>query len=188
MKFLLPFLLATYETHITPQDASIMFGDPVQSAEWSMVPDVIICQGAPVKPHRVKQAVGYWSALGHDIGEVIEADANDFGCLRQVALNGEILIDLASQSFRMGEHIAVTKTWVVKDTKEILRARIEITSGWGNSDRVMEHELGHALGFRDFNQTGHIMHSDWSKGGHKFKGLERKQENNYSKENILNGI
>jgi hypothetical protein len=184
MKFVLPWLLISY----IPHDASIVFGDPAQTAAWDLTPNIIICDGAPISVDRVHRGVEYWRRLGHKIGTVTAADRGHLGCLTGSPRIGEIHIDLASQSFKMEQHIGFTRTWSIKDTKEIFKSRIEIMSGWGNTERVIEHELGHALGFRDYNQTGHIMHSNWSRGGHKFKGLERKQENNYSKENILNGI
>ncbi len=168
MKFLLPWLLISY----TVQDTSIVFGDPVQTAAWDVIPDIIICDGAPVSLQRVENAAEYWRHLGHNIGEVTVASHNNYGCINQIALVGTIQINLASQSFDMARQIGLTKTWSIKDTKEIFKSRIEVMSGWGDTERIMEHELGHALGFRDYNQTGHIMHSDWSRGGLNAKGLK----------------
>ena len=47
-------------------------------------------------------------------------------------------------------------------------------SNWANAQRILEHELGHALGWQDWNQIGHIMHSNWSQGGYNTKGLKNK--------------
>ncbi len=171
MKLLLPFLLIVQPSY---HDASFVIGDPIQTAEWVATPDIVICTTAPVRLSRVERAAEYWRRLGYEIGRIVEASATHKGCLGQDAFNGEIVIDLSGQTFRIGDNIAVTKTWFVKESREIFKARIEITSGWGDSPRILEHELGHAFGFRDYNQTGHIMHSEWSKGGLKFKGLQRK--------------
>ena len=174
MTYLLPFLLIShYVKSPTPADAGLVFGPPVQAAEWHYEPTVIICPGAPVKPHRVEQAVEFWRKLGYDIGEVIVADEKDFSCVREIILRGEILINLSGQDFRMSRHLAITKTWIHKDTNQILKAKIEIMAGWGDSERIMEHEIGHALGWRDYNQTGHIMHSEWDRGGYNVKGLKK---------------
>ena len=174
MIYLLPLLMLTHGIQGgAPTDASLVFGPPVQAAEWRIEPTVIICQGAPVKLARVEQAVDFWRKLGYNIGEVIVSDEHDFSCMREIILVGEILITLVSQDFHMSEHLAVTRTWIHKDTNQILKAKIEIMSGWGDSERIMEHELGHAMGWRDYNQTGHLMHSEWAIGGHNIKGLKK---------------
>jgi hypothetical protein len=174
MIYLLPLLMLTHGIQGgAPTDASLVFGPPVQAAEWRIEPTVIICQGAPVKLARVEQAVDFWRKLGYNIGEVIVSDEHDFSCMREIILVGEILITLVSQDFHMSEHLAVTRTWIHKDTNQILKAKIEIMSGWGDSERIMEHELGHAMGWRDYNQTGHLMHSEWARGGHNTKGLKK---------------
>jgi len=174
MKSLLWFLVFSYGISTEPpEEASIVFGPPIQNAEWKVEPTIIICDGAPVKPARVEQAANFWRKLGYTIGEIVVADADDFSCLKDIVLHGEILINLASQDFHMSEHLAITRTWVHKDTNQILKAKIEIMSGWGDSERIMEHELGHAMGWRDYNQTGHLMHSEWIRGGHNIKGLKK---------------
>ena len=174
MKSLLWFLVFSHAISTqSPHEASIVFGPPTQNGEWKVKPTIIICDGAPVKPSRVEQAAEFWRKLGYEIGEVVVAPPDDFSCLKDIVLHGEILINLASQDFHMSEHLAVTRTWIHKDSKNILKAKIEIMSGWGDSERIMEHELGHAMGWRDYNQTGHIMHSEWARGGHNIKGLKK---------------
>ncbi len=175
MKSLLCFLILSYGiTNQKPEEASIVLGSPIQNAEWKVEPTIIICASAPVKLSRIEEAAKFWRDLGYNIGETVTAPPDDFSCIRDIVLSGEILINLAGQDFLMSEHLAVTRTWVHTDSNQILKAKIEIMSGWGDSERIVEHELGHALGWRDYNQTGHIMHSEWSMGGHRTKGLEKK--------------
>ena len=59
--------------------------------------------------------------------------------------------------------------------KARLVPKIEIKIGWENKPRVLEHEIGHALGFKDNNTTGHIMNHAWNRGGYKKKGLQREE-------------
>ena len=179
MKYLLPILLMvpTHTQYIdkletAATESSFTVGHPTRAGDWIVKPDIIICPNAPVRPDRVKQAVDFWKKLGYTFNEITVAEPNDFSCAREIILIGEIIIDLAGQDFLMSEHLAVTKTWIRKDTNEILKARIEIMSGWGNSERIMEHELGHALGWRDYNRIGHLMNSNWPMGGHDIKGLK----------------
>jgi hypothetical protein len=85
----------------------------------------------------------------------------------------QIMIDIPNQHFAFGKHIGTTKTWTLSKTGEIFKAKIEIVSGWGNSERVLEHEIGHALGWGDNSQTGHIMNGSWSLGGFNSQGLRK---------------
>ena len=39
--------------------------------------------------------------------------------------------------------------------------------------RVLEHEIGHALGWSHYDQKFHIMHSNWMLGGMNSKGLRK---------------
>ena len=122
MIYLLPLLMLTHGIQgPRPSDTSLVLGPPIQAAEWRIEPTVIICQGAPVKPARVEQAVDFWRKLGYNIGEVIVSDEHDFSCMREIILVGEILITLVSQDFHMSEHLAVTRTWIHKDTNQILK-------------------------------------------------------------------
>ena len=177
MKYLLPLLLmgpthSPQKLEVAATEASITLGPPVRKGTWIVEPTIIICANAPVREDRVKRAVDFWKNLGYNLGEIVVAEPNDFSCVREIILIGEIIIDLVGQDFLVTDHLAITRTWIHKETNEILKAKIEIMSGWGNSERIMEHELGHALGWRDYNRLGHIMHEQWDIGGHNTKGLK----------------
>ena len=179
MKYLLPILLMvpTHTQYIdkletTATESSFTVGHPTRSGDWIVKPNIIICPNAPVRLDRVKQAVDFWKKLGYTFNEIIVAAPDDFSCVREIILIGEIIIDLVGQDFLVTDHLAITRTWIHKESNEILKAKIEIMSGWGNSERIMEHELGHALGWRDYNRLGHIMHEQWDIGGHNTKGLK----------------
>ena len=84
----------------------------------------------------------------------------------------EILVDIPSQDFKFGDHLGTTRIWWKTETGEILKSKIEIVTGWENSERIIEHEIGHALGFKDNNIVGHLMNKVWTKGGYNRRGLE----------------
>ena len=172
MKFLLPLFFIINVTSAAVDDGALTFGPPTQNGSWHEPPTIIICPSAPVKKDRVERAVDFWENLGYNIGDVIVADTKDISCIRDIVLYGDVLINIANYNYSMKEHLATTRTWKNKENNEIFKAKIEIMSGWGQSERIMEHELGHALGWRDYNQLGHLMHTEWSKGGYKIKGLK----------------
>ena len=94
-------------------------------------------------------------------------------CVTGTPPYGTIMIDIPSQSFQFGNHLGTTKTWWRTDTGEVFKAKIEIKVGWENKPRVLEHELGHALGFKDNSITGHMMNHTWNRGGYGKRKLER---------------
>ena len=172
MTFLLLFFLLSVGI-ANVDETALTFGPPIQNGAWEETPTVIVCASAPVKSERVKQAVDFWKTLGYNIGEVIDAEAGDFSCERDIVLYGDILIDVMDYNSNSRAHLGTTRTWADTNSGEIFKAKIEVMSGWGDAERIIEHELGHALGWRDYNQLGHLMQEEWPKGGHNIKGLKK---------------
>ena len=56
------------------------------------------------------------------------------------------------------------------DSQEIQWAKIYLKSNV--KERVLEHELGHALGWMHTKQSGHMMHEKLIYGGWKDTGLK----------------
>lgn len=144
-----------------------------QEGKWMRTPDILICHRGPVTPDRVHRALQYWTRLGYTFGTVSEALPGNGECLTNGAGYGTITIDIPSQGFRFGTHLGSTKTWRYTASDEIFKARIEIIPAWGSSERILEHEIGHALGWRDMRSTGHIMNSIWSSGGYNSSGVQK---------------
>jgi len=172
MTFLLLFFLLSVGI-ANVDETALTFGPPIQNGAWEETPTVIVCASAPVKSERVQRAVDFWKILGYNIGEVIDAEVGDFSCERDIVLYGDILIDVMDYNSNSRAHLGTTRTWADTNSGEIFKAKIEVMSGWGDAERIIEHELGHALGWRDYNQLGHLMHSEWSKGGYRTQGLEK---------------
>jgi len=140
---------------------------------WDMKPDIIVCSDSRVTNLRIDRATDFWETLNHDFGTVTRVTRDYMPCVTGEPPYGTIMIDIPSQNFNFGTHLGTTKTWWRTDTGEILKAKIEIKIGWENKPRVLEHELGHALGFKDNNTTGHIMNHAWDRGGYNKKDLQR---------------
>lgn len=138
---------------------------------WKVAPSIRICEGAPVTLSRVNQAVEFWQRLGYEFGSVEKDDSVECSFTQ---IHNSIMIDLIGQDF-IEPNLAMTKTLTSNKTKEIKMAKIFIKSTAANKERVLEHEIGHALGWRHFRQRYHLMNDSWSDGG--WKATELKREN-----------
>ena len=140
---------------------------------WQIKPDIVICSDSRVSNLRIDRATEFWKTLNHEFGTITKASRDNMACVTGEPQYGTIMIDIPSQNFDFTDHLGTTKTWWRTDTGEIFKAKIEIKVGWENRPRVLEHELGHALGYKDNNTTGHLMNHEWVRGGYKKKGLQR---------------
>jgi hypothetical protein len=147
-----------------------------QEGHWMTTPDILICHNGPVTTSRVERALRYWERLGYVFGTITHGLPGNMDCNTGVATYQTITIDIPSQGFKFGVHLGSTKAWRYRTNDEIFKARIEIIPAWGATERILEHEIGHALGWRDMNYTGHIMNSVWASGGFNSKGVENGTE------------
>jgi hypothetical protein len=147
---------------------------PSKNGSWAVAPNIFVCKNAPVSRHRLERALGFWKKLGYSFGDVFYDDES-FGCINERLGFGGITIDLIGQKFRE-PNIGMTWNWKHNETNEIVKSRIEIKNNWGGSPRVLEHELGHALGWLDFKKRNHLMNHNWIEGGSESRGLEYKNE------------
>ena len=143
-----------------------------QEGEWYHDPEVLLCAGAPVTFARAKRAINYWKKLGYAFRAPQQAPRDSFVCATGDVPYNTIMIDIPSQNFKMGKHIGSTRTWR-SEGAQIFKAKIEIIPAWGDSERVLEHEIGHALGWNDVTHIGHIMNGTWSLGGYNSRGLKK---------------
>lgn len=146
---------------------------PIQDGSWYFAPDILVCDRGPVTMKRVQRAVKYWEALGYTFGNIEQAAPDHFGCAANKVPFNTIMIDIPSQGFKMGAHLGTTKTWRNTELDQIIKAKIEIIPAWGSTERILEHEIGHALGWNDIRRTGHIMNGAWSLGGFGSEGLKK---------------
>ena len=187
MKFLLPLvLLSSHGPTQQPTLESSVCATTIyatsaleREGEWTSPPDILLCHDGPVTIQRLRKALKYWSNLGYTFGTVSEALRDNYSCAAGSVPYSTIMIDIPCQTFKMGNHIGSTKTWRASNPEscntipEILKAKIEIIPAWGNSERILEHEIGHALGWNDIEVTGHIMNSAWASGGYSSRGLRK---------------
>tara|TARA_B100000686_G_C16766128_1_gene961916 strand:+ start:1007 stop:1576 length:570 start_codon:yes stop_codon:yes gene_type:complete len=152
-----------------PYKAGILRRGPLKQGYWDRPPDVRVCATAPISQRRVEKGLDFWRKLGYSFGTVTYNDTTRH-CVEDIFSYGTIIIDLIDGTHREPA-VATTTTWIDSDTREILKAKIVMKSRWANVERVLEHEFGHAFGFKDYNREGHIMHHNWGLAGRNTRGL-----------------
>ena len=158
-----------YNEYPVNQKAQVFaIGEPYKKSSWSIEPSLRICADTKVTALRASHAVRYWEKLGYRFGG-ITTDSSPF-CMN--ARFGEILITLPESGFG-GSHMASTKLYTRIDNNTIVKAKISILPKYARKERVLEHEIGHALGWSHYNQKFHMMHPNWFLGGYDSKGLNK---------------
>tara|TARA_Y100000296_G_C5155210_1_gene248641 strand:+ start:1001 stop:1537 length:537 start_codon:yes stop_codon:yes gene_type:complete len=156
----------SYPLHALIADTYEVFalGKPKRTGTWKLAPLVKVCKELDISQTRVQIAIAYWRNSGYEFHDILynydspECYGMDYG--------SGIIITGGNQALPE-DFLAVTRTSVRTTTGYIIRAKIFIRQKHVNRPRVLEHELGHALGWKHYPQTMHIMHPDYDKGGHK---------------------
>jgi hypothetical protein len=180
-----PFLISSYDY----EDAA--FGPasyPVIGAYWQDHPTIKVCKILRISKTRVEKALDYWRRLGYTFEEVIYDDES-ISCAGR-PMYGEIIITIPGQDFDY-RNIAITRRTMVlpqiwfpgddhtnDNMGALIYAKIFLQEKEVTKERVLEHEIGHALGWDHTARRYHLMHKNWESGGHDSTGLkyERYQE------------
>jgi len=147
---------------------------PPQVGHWALTPTVIVCQYAPVTEAQTRSAVNYWKKLGYRF-YTTQYKHDPLNKCKSESPKGYIVLHLVTQGVKMEESsLAQTHFYVDNDTNEIEWAIIYLRSDV--RETVLEHEIGHALGFLHFNVINHLMNEKWAMGGWDQNGLENKRQ------------
>jgi len=142
---------------------------PLRVGQWSLTPTLIVCEYAPVSKAHALSAVAYWKKLGHRFYS-IQYKHDPLNKCTSASPVGYIIIHLVSQDIKLEESsLAETHFFVDNSTNNIEWARIYMRSDVRAT--VLEHEIGHALGFLHYDKINHIMNSKWPQGGWDTDGL-----------------
>lgn len=155
----------SYPLHFYASNTYEIFalGKPKQTGTWKFPPLVKVCKELHISQTRIQIAIAYWRNNGYEFHDVLY-NQDSLECLGADYGSGIIITggnqDLSEDLF------AVTRTSVNITTGHIVKAKIFIRQKHVNRPRVLEHELGHALGWKHYPQSMHIMHPEWERGGY----------------------
>ena len=136
---------------------------PVSLGEWRFIPAVEICDEAPITRESLEKALAWWKKRGYRFGEIREQVPH--GACETGSVRGTITI----HKIKFG---STSTTYLhVFESGQINWAKIYLTEPTGT--RVIEHEVGHALGWDHYDVPGHLMHTNLFLGGWNDSGLSR---------------
>ena len=132
-------------------------------ATWDSDPVVIICPDSHVTSYRVALAMEWWGIRGHDFA-YYHFDKDNSICSKGFFTTGVIFIrgegELLPDTYAMTTRLAIAG--------KMKAASITLPNENKFMPRLLEHELGHALGFTHVEKPGHMMHPIHEYGGEKF--------------------
>ena len=147
---------------------------PPQVGAWSLTPTVIVCEHAPVSEVQIRSAVSFWKRLAYRFHNT-QYKYDPLNKCQSDSPKGYIVIHLVTQGIKMEESsLAQTHFYVDNNTNEIEWAIIYMRNDIRAT--VIEHEIGHALGFLHYNQINHLMNEKWTMGGWDKEGLENRRQ------------
>lgn len=132
--------------------------------EWQKPPVIIMCYKGFQKG-QLYRAIKYWENNGEQIGPVIIDPPKTLCDVKRIA--GAITIRKAPESLLKGNAVAIAQRHF-KFSEHIHSAVVHFSERSLGLDLVVEHEIGHALGFNHVEIKGNVMHPQWEHMGPKF--------------------
>jgi len=158
-----------------PEENKIIFdvirirAEPRVNNYWSSMPSFTFCDESRISRGRARSGISYWKRLGYPI-ENVRYNVSDEECLRDPML-GEVMIKLVTSDIPIHDNLAVTRVQYRTDTRQIQKAIIYVIGGFSSKERLIEHEIGHALGWGHYRRHYHIMHPEYNLTGHDSAGV-----------------
>ena len=150
----------------------VIDNSPIRAGNWQSTPTVVVCPYAPVSRDQIKKAVSVWKKLGHPFFQT-QYKYDPLDKCNQSTPVGYIAVHLVKQEHHLNEDsLAETHFFVNNDDGSIEWAIIYVKKDV--RETVLEHEIGHALGYLHYDRINHLMNSKWTQGGWETTGLRNK--------------
>ena len=128
----------------------------LRTASWSnKVPDVVLCNDADIESSLLKKAMDAWRERGEEVGKIVKKSCGSrpgYGEIGIYISSKMVYDDSAGETIRN-----VFNNSDGSPGNRIHHARVYIKPQYVDSYILLEHELGHALGFDDTGDSSSIM-------------------------------
>ena len=131
-------------------------------AAWKYPPIVVDCTFGALEEKRINDAIKFWDNLDHKIG-FVEMNPSSEACMHDqihgfiIIKNAELEWPTIGKTYRKGSRLGIVDS-----------ALIHLSIGDANLPKLLEHELGHAFGYKHLDIDGHIMNSNYDYSGYNF--------------------
>jgi|ETNvirnome_2_300_1030623.scaffolds.fasta_scaffold21375_1 hypothetical protein len=143
---------------------------PPRVGFWLKPPQVVVCMDAPISQIQLNSALSLWTRLGYKFGQTHYKSTDVHTACTMDTPAGYIVINLVPRETSINPtSLAETRFFVNNNTNEIEWATINMRPDV--RPMVLEHEIGHAMGFLHYDTASHLMHSKWALTGWGTEGL-----------------
>ena len=169
------FLVATSPIYTPPVMTDDLGGALSKKVlSWDTTPSVIICDYAPIDKKSVVSAINWWKDIGYNFYGPYTDNYHKQKCFDSRPV-GYILITLVDgKSYNHGS-LATTNVYSNKNNNKILWSVIMLKHGLVK-ERVMEHEIGHSIGWMHAAKRGNMMNRTLPTGGWSSEGLSHSND------------
>ena len=140
--------------------------EPVR--KWVSDPTIVSCNAAI--DSKIESGVRFWNSLGYDLKFIGSNKSKNICKLEWTGSNVPFKINNTFSSTKAAE------TTTYRSGNIIVSANVNIKDKFKDSQTIINHEIGHVLGFVHTDEIGHLMNGIDIYQGNNISGLRKKQD------------